>query len=332
MADISDKEATSSCDSSAKFTKSRDQETDCATSGMGTSEKVSYGTNSGAAGTSSGHADSNATSSATLNNDPKREILDAAVDAILTRKERPTCVREKFELTFIELDRALLGKGAVETVNRSRGGRRAWKPQHDKTLWAAVDDVVSKGMSMRASAHKHKIHQHRIKRALIERGIPAPSPLVRGNLEAAVRDVLEGRFSANTAAQVHKVGHRRLKNRLQERGCVQKGPQGPRGAQQWMKAQSGSVNEKDQPATSETPESNQKEDWSDNIYENTLSHAQKEGKLREERSLDQEATEEIERIVDVRTRRQYLVKWQGETEASWVDEDVFLGLSNLTIK
>ncbi|GAU99927.1 hypothetical protein RvY_10861 [Ramazzottius varieornatus] len=43
---------------------------------------------------------------------------------------------------------------------------------------------------------------------------------------------------------------------------------------------------------------------------------------------------EIERIVDVRQQRQYLVRWQGQTEeqATWVDEDVLLGLGALNIK
>ncbi|GAV01449.1 hypothetical protein RvY_12159 [Ramazzottius varieornatus] len=43
---------------------------------------------------------------------------------------------------------------------------------------------------------------------------------------------------------------------------------------------------------------------------------------------------EIGRILDVRTKRQFLVKWQGETEdeAIWVDEDMFLGLADMTFK
>ncbi|GAV06750.1 hypothetical protein RvY_16687 [Ramazzottius varieornatus] len=35
---------------------------------------------------------------------------------------------------------------------------------------------------------------------------------------------------------------------------------------------------------------------------------------------------EIEGIVEVRTVRQYLVKWQGETEPAWVDDSLFEGL------
>ena len=37
----------------------------------------------------------------------------------------------------------------------------------------------------------------------------------------------------------------------------------------------------------------------------------------------------MEKIVDVRVQRQYLIKWQDEEEATWVDDDIFVGLSSV---
>ena len=36
----------------------------------------------------------------------------------------------------------------------------------------------------------------------------------------------------------------------------------------------------------------------------------------------------MEKIVDVRVQRQYLIKWQDEEEATWVDEDIFVRLAS----
>ncbi|GAU99946.1 hypothetical protein RvY_10877 [Ramazzottius varieornatus] len=48
--------------------------------------------------------------------------------------------------------------------------------------------------------------------------------------------------------------------------------------------------------------------------------------------LTNAASPEIERIMEYRVQRQYLVQWKGETEeqATWVDEDVFPELTRMS--
>ncbi|GAU99969.1 hypothetical protein RvY_10898 [Ramazzottius varieornatus] len=135
------------------------------------------------------------------------------------------------------------------------------------------------------------------------------------------------------AAKLHAVCHGRLKKRLCELGYVMKGSgQG----EKRIKAPVSFENNKAEPTATgiNSLASQEEKEWTED-KEGRNGHAQpaaQKEEVSEEAEPGVPEVEEIERIADTHLKRQYLVKWQGEEEATWVDEDVFLGLTNLQIK
>ncbi|GAV00022.1 hypothetical protein RvY_10936 [Ramazzottius varieornatus] len=260
--------------------------------------------------------------------DEKRVRLDAAVEDILKNAKEFRNVRVKYRFSYAELDQALIEKGAADLVRSSLKRRQQFKPDASvlERAKAAVKDAVANRLSLTAAARIHKVGYKTLLRYGIEKGIALPQRsktapgLVGFRMENALRDVLDDKMSAKRASKHHKVGHRRLSRCLKAQGYIFDKTAETSG--KWVKK---SENSEQQLLTATTSD-NEDEKWRENEERASAQDALAVEAEKPERDL------EIEKIMDYRVQRQYLVKWQGEEKPTWVNGDVFVGLTNLQIK